>query len=116
MPFRDQFIICPSCGEALVAGNMFGGSEVLRCEVCLGIFMSHSTVAEFTSTLQGVAIMNRRITNATKVIDSDGRICPQCQRSMFVAHVGAVSVDICEDHGVWFDASELSQLSVMDAN
>ncbi len=113
VPFRDRYVVCPSCGEALVEATMFGGSEVLRCEACPGIFMSHSTVAEFTNTLQEVTITEHIFADATTPMACDGRVCPHCQQNMSVAHVGMVIVDICEDHGVWFDADELSQLSVI---
>jgi Zn-finger nucleic acid-binding protein len=41
---------------------------------------------------------------------TDARQCLGCQRPMAAMHIERIPVDVCEDHGVWFDEHELQQV------
>ncbi len=36
--------------------------------------------------------------------------CLDCQKQMAAKHIEEINVDVCDDHGVWFDARELQQV------
>lgn len=40
---------------------------------------------------------------------SDPRNCPTCHEPMRTVTDNGVSIDTCDDHGVWFDKGELEQ-------
>ena len=48
--------------------------------------------------------------NNDAIVPSGQRPCPICGTHMIVIEEHGISVDICEDHGVWLDQGEMAVL------
>lgn len=56
-------------------------------------------------------IEQQMLDNGTEKLAPSGRPqCPVCKEEMKVENYHGISVDVCELHGVWFDAGELPTL------
>jgi Zn-finger nucleic acid-binding protein len=110
--FRDSQIQhvprCPRGCEALV--NEALGPIVLRsCPTCKGAWM---TVAALDRPVVGSMIVH--LPEApTGIFDASPRLfCPECGRMLLRRTLREqVTVDVCGEHGVWFDAGELRVLA-----
>ncbi len=100
--------ICPrGCGPL----SSFG--DVLECERCGGIFLSHETLGAIVSAHR--AHEKERRTSITPPTPAHDEVvyrpCPRCNnrmnRTVFGKSSGVI-VDVCKDHGTWFDARELT--------
>ncbi len=92
---------CPKDGASLVEA---GGTH--RCKTCDGAWIPEATL---------VGILEQR--NATLVElawaprEADkARPCAECKQAMQMVNLGNVELDRCAEHGVWFDANELTML------
>ena len=102
MVYRDSFPTCPRCGGAFARVSV-GRLRFDRCPSCAGAWVEVSTLAA----------MWRQVGNADLVLtprrsDRPSAPCPQCRDPMAAAAILAVPIDSCAEHGVWFDAEELS--------
>jgi Zn-finger nucleic acid-binding protein len=103
--------LCPRC-ETPMKTKRIGEFSVLGCDECDGLFVSSETFE----------MMQER--NDRKIFPADGirkgvlkwenQInyvkCPVCNNTMArtnFARTSGILVDICRDHGTWFDPGEL---------
>jgi Zn-finger nucleic acid-binding protein len=110
---------CPDCGEALFVGR--AKNVVLHaCGRCRGIWLDKDdalragqgwiseegrSLASAVDASPGKAAGYR---TAAAGIDEHGkRGCPHCARALTRRSGGAVELDVCMPHGVWFDRGEL---------
>ena len=84
----------------------------LDCTTCKGIFLDKVTIDKL-GTEEGRDI--RIAFPKRDRVREDGPVryieCPQCRRLMnrtVFARVSGVIVDVCKDHGVWFDVGEIN--------
>ncbi|MEL7060395.1 MAG: zinc ribbon domain-containing protein [Acidobacteriota bacterium] len=109
--------ICPVCPDVPLRSRRLGHLEgtVLECGRCAGLWLGADTFArverqarETQST--GVA---GQTTGAPARVEQKGplyRPCPICGKLMHRQNYGkrsGVIVDVCREHGVWFDDQEL---------
>jgi Zn-finger nucleic acid-binding protein len=108
--------LCPRCETAMHSRNV-GDFPVLGCVQCDGLFIPHDTFEMMQDN-------SKRIIEATG-LSSGGEAelrpelgtgyirCPACRHIMnrknFAGSSGVI-VDICGQHGVWFDAGELEKI------
>jgi Zn-finger nucleic acid-binding protein len=100
--------VCPrGCGALSAIG------DVLECERCGGLFLSHAALAAIV-TAHRAHETERRTSIAPTTPAPDQivyRPCPACNnrmnRTMFGKSSGVI-VDVCKTHGTWFDARELT--------
>lgn len=105
-------IPCPRCRAPLVTREL---ADVvgLECAGCLGLFLDVETVRRLTSE-EGretrVAFPRRARVHEPPVQYIP---CITCQKQMnrtVFAKISGVIVDVCKDHGVWFDAGEINAI------
>jgi hypothetical protein len=109
---------CPVCGpERKLASRRLGGLglAVLECRVCAGLWIGVNT---FHELLEGEARRGENSSPAHRpppgpVGKAGYRKCVECAGLMTRRNFGRTSgviVDICGQHGIWFDQDEMSHL------
>lgn len=112
---------CPACRAPLQRAS--SRWEVLACLACGGVWTDVAAARRITSTVDRelVAIAKSAATRA-KETDSTyerisdvetklGRKCPVCAATLTCVRSGHVPIDVCAQHGTWFDKDELGRLS-----
>jgi len=109
---------CPRCRVEL-GSNAIAGLELHSCERCGGVMIdrvSFERAAE-AEDLGAELIAHARALHQAAEAEIDLRMvvylpCPACSRSMARKNFGRVSgamVDVCIEHGTWFDQGELAK-------
>ena len=108
---------CPRCKSLLTAVTI-GATKVLECEKCFGLWLDVASFEkvcadrEQQSAMLGMA--SHAPTNATGEKSKVNYVpCPECSQlmnRMNFARCSGVIVDICKQHGTWFDRDELSRI------
>lgn len=106
--------VCPRCGMKLQ--NLKIDAVSLReCPRCSGSWSDIATFERICSDQEAQsAVLSYFVEKATPAPAPIKYVpCPQCKtlmnRSNF-AHSSGVIVDLCKQHGVWFDAGELPKI------
>lgn len=118
---------CPGCRRPLTRINV-PGHVIAGCEGCGGIWLDngasaivakaslHPELWTIVTSLDGIdtaslgafAVADRSYREAAT---SGGRQCPLCRRVLRqVFPVGAIEVDVCDDHGTFMDQHELRSI------
>ena len=108
---------CPRCAVPLLRGTL-GGVVLHECEKCLGVWIAKATFEEVCRNHehQASVLRTRPTQPATARVGKESVHyvpCPECQQLMNrvnFARCSGVIVDVCRDHGTWFDASELQSI------
>jgi Zn-finger nucleic acid-binding protein len=108
---------CPRCKSEMVLVTL-GLTTVLECEQCLGLWLDVPSFEkicadrEQQSAVLGAA--SHAPTSATRQTSNVSYVpCPECALLMNrvnFARCSGVIVDICKQHGTWFDCDELSRI------
>jgi Zn-finger nucleic acid-binding protein len=115
---------CPACGAEwrLVSRNLGGGGiTVLECGGCGGLWLGNPVfvLLEERARREGrrAALEGLRLPSpdrATSAVEPPVyRPCPECGRLMHRRNYGrksGVILDVCGDHGLWFDRGELDRV------
>ena len=106
---------CPRC-RAPLAMRRVAEREIVECSSCGGIWLAPDVFEGMCAKSEQAGTLSRMIgaqTPPTKPVD-DTRVtylkCPTCAEFMFRKNLGPGSgliLDVCKDHGVWFDHDEL---------
>lgn len=118
---REVELTCPACGPGYNLVSRTLGSEqtaILECSNCAGFWLSHAQFEHVVRAKQAEAIPGLSQTSTTKpsIRPQKGpmyRKCPECGDVMNRLNYGrqsGVIVDICPQHGVWFDHKELDAI------
>ena len=103
---------CPRCEQRLFFGDA-EGVAMLGCGLCGGIWLDNDAaqkVADHYSE-RVVEMANRASKSAARRPDLQvAARCAECRTEMQPRTFGTVTIDICADHGTWFDAGELATL------
>jgi len=105
---------CPRCGSHLHARE-YGTLSVEECDKCGGLLLSPTTMDRLVAerdmpTSLRLALPKREMKRETAVRYI---ACPTCGKSMNRQAFGRISgvvVDVCKNHGVWFDPGELGEV------
>lgn len=96
---------------------------MLACHACGGVWTDSAASRQITSTVDRelVTIAKEAAKNATetdstfeRISDIEmmaGRKCPICAVTLTCVRSGHVAIDVCAQHGTWFDKDELGRLS-----
>lgn len=98
-------IRCPVCSIPLERFE-----ELVRCTKCRGLWAEHASLAarlELSTDELEQYLADRKL-------ESSERKCPVCDGDCGHAEVGEVVIDVCAEHGVWFDRGEYP-LTKLDA-
>ena len=112
---------CPACRAPLQRAS--SRWEVLACLACGGVWTDGSASRQITSTVDRELIAiakdaakHAKETDSTYERISDveakvGRRCPVCDGVLACVRSGHVAIDVCAQHGTWFDKDELGRLA-----
>ena len=108
-------LTCPVCeGRKLYSRRLPDASAtVLECRVCAGMWIGleafHDLLNAEERRTERLTTTHQRRTHETR---QRYRKCPQCEGLMTRRNLGGgksgVVVDVCGEHGIWFDCDELS--------
>lgn len=111
----DKPLDCPrKCGP--MRPVRFGSIEMYHCEQCNGLWVETETLQRLIadrrkpSPMAGTGLPTPTSTARIKLEDVQYAPCPECHRLMNrvnFAHHSGIIVDVCAQHGTWFDADEL---------
>ncbi len=110
-------LLCPVCRLPLLVGKL-DRFTLHECEKCFGLWVDKDTVELICHDAEQQALapsltgpppapLNAPLPKIRYVP------CPQCRALMHrvnFAHASNVVVDVCRDHGTWFDADELHRI------
>ncbi len=117
---------CPACGKASsLSHRQVGGVSLMECQRCAGFWLAANVLEDLVDKAShGVAVGDFRL-RAPPATAEGGvvaaqtgpryRQCPVCGAMMNrvnYARRSGVIIDVCQKHGVWFDADELSRILV----
>jgi DNA-directed RNA polymerase subunit M/transcription elongation factor TFIIS len=119
---EDSSWACPACGPKQHLSSRRLGREkvsVAECQKCAGLWITKESFRELRDRVARDAAALSSIRNAppkaaslgTKPQRATYRPCPRCQELMNrrqYARGSGVIIDVCRQHGLWFDAEELS--------
>ena len=110
-------LACPSCKAGLVS-TVVGPSALDQCHACGGVWVGQGNFeamaadkaerGQVLGALPGAAQSRAVAGEAVRY-----RPCPQCGKLMNrtnYARISGVVLDVCKDHGLWFDRDELRQV------
>lgn len=108
---------CPRCGLPLFEGQA-NGVAMLGCGRCGGVWLDNESaqraVAAFDAAV--VALADQASSRAAVTPETSALVsCPVCQKLMprTRAPKSGIQIDVCTEHGTWFDRYELG--IVLDA-
>jgi Zn-finger nucleic acid-binding protein len=99
--YRDEHERCPRCSSELTDAVVG-----LACAGCHGIWISPASVQEMVIQMQvPPAVVELPFENDV----ARGTLpCPTCNEGMQPRLLFHVAIDVCDKHGIWFDARELA--------
>jgi Zn-finger nucleic acid-binding protein len=104
---------CPRCRVALES-NKIGETFVRSCTKCDGVWLEadafEAICADRESQSAVLGFLDKRTLRGPALTKINYVPCPDCGQLMNrnnFAKASGVIVDICKQHGVWFDADEL---------
>lgn len=107
---------CPQCRGALTRAQEWPAG-VAACGHCGGVWLDNSATAQLLAGPDDSVVELARSTSsgaADKSVNSHSpRPCAICETTMVMTQVTntAVQVDVCSEHGTWFDPHELEALA-----
>ncbi|HEV3418062.1 MAG TPA: zinc ribbon domain-containing protein [Pirellulales bacterium] len=123
LSIEETALICPVCGAGhRLNSRLVGGSSVLECSSCTGIWVGTETFRQLIRQAgqEGQTADHRDpppVSDHCAAVGSQTHgqhayiPCPVCHALMIrqnFGHRSRVIVDICNPHGIWFDAEKLS--------
>ena len=95
-----------------------GATTVLECEQCLGLWLDVASFEKICADReQQSAVLGAAAHAPTNAPHETSKVnyvpCPECSQLMNrlnFARCSGVIVDICKQHGTWFDRDELSRI------
>ncbi len=107
---------CPRCRIALEA-NKIGDTSLRSCTKCDGVWLEaavfEAICADRESQSAVLGFLDNRTLRGRPMTKVNYIPCPDCGQLMNrnnFAKASGVVVDICKQHGVWFDADELPSI------
>jgi Zn-finger nucleic acid-binding protein len=108
---------CPRCKNDLMLVTI-GSTAVLECERCFGLWLDVSSFEKICADReQQSAVLGFASQAPATAAHETSKVnyvpCPECSQlmnRMNFARCSGVIVDICKQHGTWFDRDELSRI------
>jgi Zn-finger nucleic acid-binding protein len=105
---------CPRCQRELALVKI-GATAVLECEQCFGLWIGVASFEKICADHEQQAAVLGQASHAP--VQETSRVkyvpCPECSQlmnRMNFARCSGVIVDVCKQHGTWFDCDELSRI------
>lgn len=107
---------CPVCAIPLFAAAK-DGYRIDACGKCGGSWISLGDLRKMIDTSNKTPIELARMADSVASTASpptpEARTCPECKAPLAVDNLAGVDIDVCGDHGTWFDARELERVSIV---
>ena len=108
---------CPRCSRQLHLAHVKGVS-LHGCGGCGGLWLDNGSTNQVLARVcsEVTTMASLAAQNARQQVDLAGAIrCPECHRGLRRVPGGDPSllVDICDEHGTWFDRDELQQVAAL---
>jgi len=103
---------CPRCRKRLFTATV-KEVELSACGGCGGIWIDNASARRVLADPEPIfaEMATRAGTNAqARSTETKERICPACPSVLDKTRVHGIELDVCPDHGTWFDAFELAML------
>jgi Zn-finger nucleic acid-binding protein len=108
--------VCPRCKCALDRLEI-QSIKLAECKTCAGVWSDPTTFEKICSEKEeqsaALAFFGARPENPNAKFPVNYVPCPDCKqlmnRSNFARSSGVI-IDLCKDHGIWFDAGELPKI------
>lgn len=108
---------CPACAKPMTAARV-GDLEVRECRACGGLWLDRAVFEQLgTSRERQGALLGALPApdkpQGAKLEPVQYRPCPACQQRMNrvnYARRSGVVLDVCKEHGIWFDKDELRRV------
>ncbi len=105
---------CPRCTGSLMA-RRYGDLDVEECDGCGGLMVAQPVMDRMVANKDAPTNVRVALPERPYVWEANVSYirCPVCQDMMNRRAFGQISgvvVDVCRDHGVWFDPGELAQV------
>jgi Zn-finger nucleic acid-binding protein len=108
---------CPACAK-LLASNKVGELETMACQACGGLWLDRAVFEQLgTSRERQGAVLGVLPAPAKPMVTVlepvQYRPCPACGQRMNrvnYAKRSGVVLDVCKEHGLWFDKDELRRV------
>lgn len=114
--------LCPSCQISMLRGTI-GATRLHECGQCFGIWLDSATFEQIcrNSERQAAVLGSAQVLAGGPVAIAPVRYvrCPECRdlmRRMNFARCSGVVVDVCRNHGTWFDRNELHRIVLFIRN
>ena len=108
---------CPRCRSDLRTRSV-EGVDLIECGSCAGLWLGHETFKQLCRrTDEGKLVSRSMPASQVQRLQVDERVtylpCPICKALMNrknYSHTSGVIIDLCREHGVWLDHSELEKI------
>lgn len=109
-----QELRCPHCRKRLV-GVEVEQATLHGCGGCGGIWVDNESARRVLSAPVATftVLAQRAAKNAKGGVRQPRATCAACPAILDKVRVHGIELDICQDHGTWFDALELSRLTTL---
>lgn len=111
-PSAARELRCPKCRKRLVTAKI-KDVDLSGCTGCGGIWIENASARRVLSDPEPLfaEMATRAGNNATsRTTHADERTCPECPAILDKVQSHGIELDVCTDHGTWFDAFELAEL------
>jgi Zn-finger nucleic acid-binding protein len=111
-PASIRELRCPRCRKRLVTANV-KDVALNGCVGCGGIWIENASARRVLSDPETIFadMATRAGENAqARATQAEERTCPECPAILDKVRVHGIDLDVCNEHGTWFDAYELAQL------
>jgi Zn-finger nucleic acid-binding protein len=110
----EAALLCPGCEVPMLAGQI-GNVTVHECERCFGLWLDASTFEQVCRDHESHAAVlgaarSADVAQATALKPVRYVKCPACRQLMHrmnFARCSGVVIDVCREHGSWFERGEL---------
>ena len=96
---------CPRCFERLALGDRKVEAEVRGCAACQGVWLSPAAARRLIEGPFGALNRLPRLATGNAALR-----CPTCGEALERRKVAEVEIDVCAEHGVWFDHTEVERV------
>ncbi|MFO0742500.1 MAG: zf-TFIIB domain-containing protein [Labilithrix sp.] len=105
---------CPVCAIPLFAASK-DGYRLDACGKCGGAWIAHRDVRRMIDTSSKTPIDLARMADSVPAAAEAApaaRECPECRSALVTENLAGVDIDVCDQHGTWFDRHELRHVAV----
>ncbi|MBX3187814.1 MAG: zf-TFIIB domain-containing protein [Labilithrix sp.] len=106
---------CPACGSRMIDAPDAPGAW--GCTSCGGVWAGISAANRAASILDPAvrqladAAAQNAASTTSRARSAQVRSCPDCRAPLAPRELAAVSLDVCREHGTWFDRGELQRVA-----